>query len=370
MKIAQIVCSFPPYKGGIGNVAYRLQKELEKEITIETFTIKQEKQKKENQEKNIHYLKPVLKIGQAGVLNQLIFKLKKFDVIILHYPFFGSTEILYLKRLLSKKQRLIILYHMDVSAFSGLYKILSIPGKIAGKKLLKQADKIVVSSLDYIKNSRIKDIYKQYPNKFLAIPFSVNEKKFKANKELNNNFDKNEIKLLFVGGLDKAHYFKGVDKLISALTMVKNKNWSLNIVGSGSLLNNFKEISKKKSLADKINFLGKISNEELIKEYQKADLLILPSINSNEAFGLVVIEAMACQSAIIASDLPGLRSVFNDKCGYKVKPGDVKDLTVKIEKALNNPEKIIEMKKESYKLFTEKYILEKEINAWLKLLKN
>jgi glycosyltransferase involved in cell wall biosynthesis len=376
MKIAQIVCSFPPYKGGIGNVAYRLQKELEKEISIETFTIDHQKQKNKNkediEEKNVHYLKPIIKIGQAGILTQLLFKLNKFDTIIFHYPFFGSTEILYLKRILNKRQKLIIFYHMDVTALSKLYRILGKSADLTSKNLFKQADKIIVSSLDYIKNSQIKDIYKKYPDKFLAIPFSANENIFKPADENNlaNKINNDNIKLLFVGGLDKAHYFKGVDKLIKALALVNKKNWSLDIIGSGPLLNTFKKESKKLNLDDKIKFLEKISNEELIRKYQEADILILPSINSNEAFGLVIIEAMACKTAIIASNLPGVRTVFNEKCGSKVEPGNIEDLKNKIEKLIKNPEKIAVMKKESYKLFKEKYTLEKEIKAWLKILKD
>ncbi|NCD00901.1 glycosyltransferase family 1 protein [bacterium] len=386
MKIAQIVCSFPPYKGGIGNVAYRLQKNLEKEIEIETFTIEHEKNKnkkrgkkinqkkleeKNKEQKNVHYLKPVIKVGQAGILTQLLFKLNKFDIVILHYPFFGSTEILYLKRILNRQQKLIILYHMDVIALSGLYKVLSKPGEMAGKKLFKQADKIVVSSLDYIKNSQIKNIFKKYPEKFIEIPFSVDEKIFKPEKKEIDKIKENNknINLLFVGGLDKAHYFKGVDKLIKSLSLLEQRNWHLNIIGSGNLLNSLKFESKKLGLDEKITFLNKVEDKELIKRYQEADILILPSINNNEAFGLVIIEAMACKTAIIASDLPGVRTVFNEKCGRKVKPNNIEDLKKKIENLLKNPKKIEEMKKESYKLFKEKYIKEKEITSWLNILK-
>ena len=105
-----------------------------------------------------------------------------------------------------------------------------------------------------------------------------------------------------------------------------------------------------------MEFLGKISDEELPRIYQQADLLVLPSINKNEAFGLVLLEAMACGVPVIASDLPGVRTVFEDgRQGLLCKPGDVSDLKNKIEEILADEEKRKIMGKEARILALEKY---------------
>jgi glycosyltransferase involved in cell wall biosynthesis len=69
----------------------------------------------------------------------------------------------------------------------------------------------------------------------------------------------------------------------------------------------------------------------LAHAYQEANFLVLPSINQGEAFGLVLLEAMSSGKPVIASSLPGVRSVFTDgQEGLAVRAGDVDDLAEKI----------------------------------------
>ena len=256
---------------------------------------------------------------------------------------------------------------MDISKLSPIKQFFSFSGKITGKKLLHKADKIIVSIYDYIKNSQIKEIYRKQTKKFTAIPFSIDTNKFLPEKKF-RPINEKKINLLFVGGLDKAHYFKGVDILIKSLANIKNSNWHLNIVGSGDLVPNLKKLANKLKILNKINFLEKLTNEKLIKAYQEADILLLPSKNKHEAFGLVIIEAMACSTAIIASDLPGVRTVFSEKSGLRVLPGDAKDLETKLQYLLNNPEITNKMKLHSHLEAKEKYSLEIAKKNWLKVL--
>jgi glycosyltransferase involved in cell wall biosynthesis len=277
-------------------------------------------------------------------------------------------EIIYLQKLFNKRSpKLIIFYHMDISYLSPLKHLLSFSGKVSGKKLLQQADKIIVSSYDYVKNSQIKELYHKQTTKFTAIPFSIDTNKFVAENKFKTT-NKANFNLLFVGGLDKAHYFKGVDILIKSLANIKNSNWQLNIIGSGDLLVSLKALVKKLKIIHKINFLEKVSNEELINAYQKADILLLPSTNSHEAFGLVIIEAMACATAIIASDLPGVRTVFSKKSGLRTLPGNVKDLENKLKYLLDNPDVIYKMKLNARLEAEERYSLEIAKKNWLNAL--
>jgi glycosyltransferase involved in cell wall biosynthesis len=65
--------------------------------------------------------------------------------------------------------------------------------------------------------------------------------------------------------------------------------------------------------------------------------LILPSINNNEAFGMVLLEALSSGTPVIASDLPGVRNVFtNGLEGYYTAPGNVNDLAEKINFVLSD----------------------------------
>ena len=354
MKIAQIVCVFPPYKGGIGNVAYNFSKMLAEtgnEVTVFTPDYGQSLEEKYNFK--IILLKPWLKMGLGSFLPQLFFKLPGFDIVHLHYPFFGTAEVVWLAKIIfPKKFKFIIHFHMDVTGLSPFAKILSLPTKIIRNSLFKKADAVTCASLDYVKNSDIAKIYKKYSAKFKEIPFGVDtDKFFPAIKK------ESEIKkILFVGGLDKAHYFKGVDILLKAASKFQLPASSFQIIGDGDLKPQYMKQAKELGIADKVNFLGKVSDEKLPEIYRQADLLILPSINKNEAFGLVLLEAMACGVPVIASDLPGVRTVFeNGRQGLLCNPGDISDLKNKIEEILSDENKRKQMSQEARKLAKEKY---------------
>lgn len=371
MKIANIVCAWPPYAGGMGNSAKQISEIISKKHQVENFY-----------PDNMNNL---LKRGHGAFSPKLLFKLNKFDYIYLHYPFFGTNEIIYLFKLINKKTKLIIHYHMDVSNKGYLEKVLSISSKLIRNSLFKKADKIVCSSYDYLKNSEISNLYKKNPEKFIEIPFGINLDEFKP-KELNNKnknnlllkaqdlvkfinekyIKKDKVELIFVGGLDKAHYFKGIDILLESLSFLREKPWKLTIVGDGDLKEDYKLQAYQLGLDKKINFAGKLSNEELIRTYQNSDLIILPSINKNEAFGIVLIEAMACGVPVLSSNLPGVRSVFEqEKQGLVFKTGDKDDLKEKIEFILNNKQIREQMAIESRKLAEKKYdikIMSEKIN--------
>ncbi|MFA6995487.1 MAG: glycosyltransferase family 4 protein [Patescibacteria group bacterium] len=362
MKIAAVVCAWPPYVGGMANSAYQISQLLGEQHEVTNFTPTT--------------LSPWLKKGHGAFLPQLLWRLNKFDYIYFHYPFFGTSEVIWLFKLLHKnKPKLIIHYHMDVKSQRLITKILSLPSLGLRHALLKQAEIIVTASLDYIKNSQIKKYYFAHPEKFQEIPFGLNLTKFKPknlhqlaeNKVIayaqeivhyiNDKFiKKNRREFLFVGGLDQAHYFKGIDVLLHALAVVKSSDWRLTIIGDGSKRQEYEKLTQELQLTAKIRFVGKMSDADLLRSYQEADLLLLPSINNNEAFGLVLIEALACGVPVIASDLPGVRRVFNNwQEGLLVTPGSVNDLKNKLEFILDHEDLRQKMALAARQLAVRKY---------------
>ena len=141
---------------------------------------------------------------------------------------------------------------------------------------------------------------------------------------------------LFVGALDRAHYFKGLSLLLRAFKFVDSgsrqrrvrndtnvaapapdrdpvsgmtESPRLVVVGTGELLNAYKKEAAHLGIADRVTFTGGVTDEELARWYAGARAEILPSTDRSEAFGIVLIEAMACGTPVIASDLPGVRTV-------------------------------------------------------------
>jgi len=159
---------------------------------------------------------------------------------------------------------------------------------------------------------------------------------------------------LFVGGLDRAHYFKGLNILLSALAKLE-ENVKLVVIGEGDLKKKYQSRTDDLKMKERVIFVGSAISSELIKFYNLADVFVLPSISSSEAFGLVSLEAMACAKPIIVSDLPGPRTLVKEGVnGFLVKPADVDDLAEKIKLVLENS-KIKEMGEESRKIVEEKY---------------
>ena len=129
--------------------------------------------------------------------------------------------------------------------------------------------------------------------------------------------------ILYLGRL-KA--YKSVDVLIRAFQMVvkERPEAKLLIAGCGEEEGYLKRLARDLRLNDRqIQFLGRVSEEEKVKLLQGSWVVVNPSFM--EGWGIVVIEANACGTPVIASDIPGLRdSVCDTGTGYLVEYGDSK----------------------------------------------
>ncbi len=359
MNIAHVVCVFPPYKGGIGKSAldFSLMISSLDNYSVVFTPLYDNKKEKLVDSIEVVRVKPLIKIGNGAFIPTLFFKLKKFDLVYLHYPFFGGSEIVWLFKLLNKKTKLIIHYHMDVTGLPWFLKILSLPTKIIQKSLFNKADLITVASFDYLENSDIANYYIKNKEKFRETYFPVDTCKFFPKK---NMIEPGVKKILFVGGLDRAHYFKGLEVLIDAMASLGDRNdWELIVVGRGGLQNFYHNKCKENNIFNRVTFLNSVSDEDLPLVYRDSDFLVLPSINKGEAFGIVLLEAMASGLPLIASNLPGVRSVYSDEEGLRVAPNDAGDLSEKIKFFLENPDIVSKMGKNARNLVKSKYAKEK-----------
>lgn len=338
MKIAHITCQLPPDAGGIGMVAHSYADQLfERGVNVILFVPSSNRDLVKDKRYPVKILIPWFKLGHGAFLPQLLWRLWNFDIVHLHYPFFGSAFVVALLKMIKKnKLKLILSYHMDVNlvGWRWLYEIIT--RKIFGDLMWKLADKIIVSSDDYAENSRLQKFYFRNINKFVELPFGV-PKKFhpeKKNDDLLKKYGLTEADKVvgFVGGLDQAHYFKGVNVLIKAFSNIENKNIKALIVGSGNLVDDYKKLVEHLNLRERVKFAGFGDPVEMPANYNLFDIFVLPSINSSEAFGLVLIEAMACAKPVIASNLKGVRSVVDPGVnGLLIEPGNSRDIADKIK---------------------------------------
>jgi glycosyltransferase involved in cell wall biosynthesis/cellulose synthase/poly-beta-1,6-N-acetylglucosamine synthase-like glycosyltransferase/O-antigen/teichoic acid export membrane protein len=126
--------------------------------------------------------------------------------------------------------------------------------------------------------------------------------------------------------------YKSVNVLIRAFRIVvtERPEARLIIAGSGEEESYLKRLVKELRLTpDQVHFTGQVDDEQKIQLLQSSWMLVNPSFM--EGWGIVAIEASACGTPVIASDVPGLRdSVRNEQTGYLVPYGDVSAFAEKI----------------------------------------
>lgn len=142
--------------------------------------------------------------------------------------------------------------------------------------------------------------------KLSVMPMGVDtQNKFKPNNNIGNR-----DKLLFVGRLIKN---KGVDILLKAMAIVvaTRSDQQLVIVGEGLELNSLKKMTNDLNISNNVTFLGSKSHEVLPEFYQQALIFISPTLD--EGFGLTIAEAMACECAVIASNIGAVNELITDQ---------------------------------------------------------
>ncbi len=291
--------------------------------------------------KYVHRIPSIMHIGNAGVLPSLFHRLKGFDLVHLHYPFYGGAEPVIVRKALRHDQGLVMTYHMDNVAPGLKGAIFSAHRRLLFPWLVNRVDRILVSSLDYAKHSALAE--HGLDDRIEEHPFGIEIDRFKPGKEVELRkelgLSAQTPVLLFVGGLDPAHHFKGLVELLEALSEIQDKSWHLIVVGEGSLKQTYMANAERLGLSARVVFAGNVSDEDLPRYYRLADMHLFPSTGRGEAFGLVAAEAAASGTPSIASELPGVRTVVRDgDTGLLVPPGDVIELRKAILTLLEQPE--------------------------------
>ncbi len=144
-------------------------------------------------------------------------------------------------------------------------------------------------------------------------------------------------RILFVGRLSPE---KGVDVLLHALALIRDHHQSeikSIIAGDGPQRARLEDLARELNLS-RVSFVGFVPNgPELVRLYQEADVLVVPS--RAEAFGAVIAEGMACGLPVIASNVGGIPGIVKHGInGLLVPPNSPEQLAGAILNVVNNPE--------------------------------
>jgi len=138
--------------------------------------------------------------------------------------------------------------------------------------------------------------------------------------------------ILFMGRL---RYYKGISYLLEAM---RGLDASLLIAGDGPKAKEWNETSRRLGLEGRVFFLGEVSEKEKRVLYQACDVFVLPSSHRSEAFGLVLLEAMASGKPVVSTELATGTSFVNqhEKTGLVVPPRDSTALRESLARLLGN----------------------------------
>ena len=225
------------------------------------------------------------------------------------------------------------------------------PARLAGEeKVLAESDCIVISTP--AERSQIKKLYQATPKKLAVIPPGVDTSRFypinldEARQAI--GLPSSNCMLLFVGRIEP---LKGIDTLLKAIALMLKDGvlqdcpHYLAVIGGETdvppdTMNS--EMSRLQKLADELGvndlviFLGKQAQETLPYYYSAAQVVIMPS--HYESFGMVALEAMACGTPVVASEVGGLAHLVKDGItGFCVPNGNPQALAAKLTTLIQNP---------------------------------
>ena len=268
--------------------------------------------------------------------------LRGSDIVHLHVPQLDAAFIALIARFLGKP--VVLTYHCDLRLPKGLiHRIANYASNIANHITASSANIIIVNTQDYADNSKFLDRYLDKIRPVLP-PVTVSEadqtqiesfrKKYHIRPDQKN-----------IGMAARLAAEKGVEYLAGALPLVIKAIPDVRVLFVGPYQNILGEENYAAKLAPIIDglgehwsFLGILSPDEMASFFHLSNVIVLPSLNSTESYGLVQVESMACGTPVISSDLPGVRvPVKKTGMGILVPPADVDKLSKALIEILNNP---------------------------------
>ena len=212
------------------------------------------------------------------------------------------------------------------------------------KRCLETADTIIATSPQ--EQEHMRSLMSERGN-ISVIPCGTDIERFgsvsRSQSRAKLNLEPEDKIVLYVGRFDRR---KGIETLVRAVghnEVKRHPNLKLIIVGGstpgrkdGKERERIEGIVSELNIADFTTFAGQIEHEELAYYYAAADVCVVPS--HYEPFGLVAIEAMACSTPVIASEVGGLKfTVINELTGLLVPPQDEKAFAKAIDRVLSYP---------------------------------
>lgn len=293
------------------------------------------------------------------------FKLKKLyknispDIINVHYASGYGT----LARISKLDNIILSVWGSDVYDF---------PNQSKTKKRILEKNVKYAKCIASTSNVMVGELKRQVDisnKKIYITPFGVDINKFYKYTSTRNDRNIN------VGTIKALEEKYGIEYAILAIKKVKedlinNQEKQLAdsikyyIYGNGSQKDTLLKLIKEEGLKNDVFLMGKIPNEKVPEALNKLDIFCVTSTLNSESFGVAVVEAMACELPVIATDVDGFREVVDkDITGYIVKKKDINDIAKSLEVLIKDKELRIKMGENGRKKVIKEYDWTKNVQT-------
>jgi glycosyltransferase involved in cell wall biosynthesis len=246
------------------------------------------------------------------------------DVTHLHAPYpLGEVA----QWLLGSKRPYVFTYHADATR-----PIQRVIMRLYGplfQHILREACAVMATSPAYARSS---PYLRAVPaDRLKIVPLGIDPTRFSPAPSATPR----PFTVLFAGLL---RHYKGVDDLLRALPQLPHAH--LKVVGTGPMLAEWSALAQVLGLADRVAFLGRVPDEDLPGVYRNADVFVLPALNRAEAFGTVLLEAMASSLPCVTTEIGSGNSfaVQHEVTGLVVPPRAPDALAAALQQLLAAPE--------------------------------
>jgi glycosyltransferase involved in cell wall biosynthesis len=344
MKILFFSTYYYPYISGVTTYPQKLLSYLSKKNKIEVLTFKYDKNLKNEEiidRYKITRMNYWFKISKGFISPQSIFlfvkKAVESDRVILNQPNFEGLLLAVIAKLFGKK--IISIFHCQVFLEGNIFnKIINFALNVSMIAQLRLSDKIIGYTKDYTDSlPYFKQLLRK--TKWILPPIIY----FPPDKELSDKFMNTKKNNIWLGYAGRISNEKGIEYIIEAVRLLNSRNivlvfagpYGRDVAGENSYYKKIIKLLKKNSI--NYIFFGNLINKQLFSFYKSIDILLLPSINQTEAFGMVQAEAILSGTPVIASNLPGVReSIRLTEMGLTVEPKNSHQLSLLIKKILDN----------------------------------
>ena len=317
MKILRVSSDLYPYTiGGLGVHVHELSKSIANkghQMTVYASANNIHTQQGVTDNYEFYNFQPLLKISGNSIapsmLTTLLKKAKEFDLIHAHSHLFFSTNLtVFIKRL--TKIPLIVTNHGLISQTVPM-NLQRIYLPTVAKWTLQYSDAVICYTPEMVKEMGDWGI----PTKNVRVIHNgVNVEVFKPLKKNKRDYD-----IIWVGRYVPG---KGVGYLLEIVRELRKdfKDLKVLMIGNGPLKESIEKKAKEMDLMNNIKFLEKISNDELPSYYNNCKLFVLTSLE--EGVPRTILEAMACGTPIVCTNLPQLQKLI-DGCGILVEKKNI-----------------------------------------------